>query len=154
WIEVDRVSTALFFDRGGSLGVVPPAVSADAGRGAPRRPPAVLRRSWTARRQGCVQGLSEATAPDRLGGLCQGAVRRAQAGVALFIALHPPHRDLQSPAAVRRPERRHLQIQGLSDRRASPLQDDDAGDRRVHPALPDPRAAKGLPSPPTLWAAR
>ena len=34
WIEVDRVPTALFFDRGGSLGVVPPAVSADAGRGA------------------------------------------------------------------------------------------------------------------------
>jgi hypothetical protein len=27
-----------------------------------RRPPAVLRRSCTARRQGCVQGLSETTA--------------------------------------------------------------------------------------------
>ena len=33
---------------------------------AARRSPAVLRRSSTARRQGCVQGLSEATAPDRL----------------------------------------------------------------------------------------
>jgi Putative transposase. len=65
----------------GSLGVVPPAVSADAGRRAPRRPPAVLRRSCTARRQGCVQGLSGATARDRLGGLRQGAVRRAQAGL-------------------------------------------------------------------------
>src|SRR5713226_2949428 len=32
WIEVDRVPTALFFDGGGSLGVVPPAVSGDAGR--------------------------------------------------------------------------------------------------------------------------
>ena len=51
-------------------------------------------------------------------------------------------------------KRRHLQVQGLSDRRASPLQDDDAGDRRVYPALPDPRAAEGLPSHPTLWAAR
>src|SRR5208282_2789370 len=108
-----RVSTTLFFNRGGSLGVVPPAVSADAGRRAPRRPPAVLRRSCTARRQGGVQGLSEATARDRLGGLRQGAVRRAQTSVALFVALHPPHRDLQSPAAVRRPQRRHLQIQGL-----------------------------------------
>ena len=29
--------------------------------------------------------------------LCQGAVRRAQAGIALFVALHPPYRDLQSP---------------------------------------------------------
>ena len=51
-------------------------------------------------------------------------------------------------------KRRHLQVQGLSDRGARPLQDDDAGDRRVHPALPDPRAAEGLPSHPTLWAAR
>ena len=51
-------------------------------------------------------------------------------------------------------KRRHLQVQRLSDRGASPLQDDDAGDRRVHPALPDPRAAEGLPSHPTLWAAR
>ena len=55
---------------------------------------------------------------------------------------------------VRRRERRHLQVQGLSDRRARPLQDHDAGDRRVHPALPDPRAAEGLPSHPALWAAR
>ena len=55
---------------------------------------------------------------------------------------------------VRRREGRHLQVQGLSDRGAGPLQDDDAGDRRVHPALPDPRAAEGLPSHPTLWAAR
>src|SRR5437763_8884066 len=44
-IEVDRVPTALFLDGGGSLGVVPPAVSGDADRGARRRPPAVLRRS-------------------------------------------------------------------------------------------------------------
>ena len=51
-------------------------------------------------------------------------------------------------------KRRHLQVQGLSDRGARPLQDHDAGDRRVHPALPDPRAAEGLPSHPPLWAAR
>jgi hypothetical protein len=60
--------------------------------------------------------------------LRQRAVRRVQAGVAPSVALHPPHRDLQSPAAVRRPERHHLQLQGLSDRGARPLQDDDAGD--------------------------
>ena len=51
--------------------------------------------------------------------------------VALFVALYPPRRHLQSPAAVRRRERRHLQVQGLSDRGAGPLQDDDAGDRRA-----------------------
>src|SRR6516164_2068292 len=153
-IEVDRVPTTLFFDRASSLGVVPQAVSGDVGCDPLRRPPAVLRRSGAARRQGCIQGLSGATAQDQLGGLRQAAVRRAQAGVALSVTLHPPHRDLQSPAAVRRQARRHLQVQGLSDRGGRPLQDDDAGDRRVHPALPDPRAAEGLPSHPTLWAAR
>src|ERR1700676_4143801 len=117
----DRVPAPLFLDRGGSLGAVPPAVSPDAGRGPPRRPPAVLRRSCAARRQGCIQGLSEAAAPGRLGGLRQGAVPRAPPSVALSVALHPSHRDLQSPAAVRRPERRRLPIQGLSGRRAGPL---------------------------------
>ena len=68
-----------------------------------------------------------------------------RASVAIFVALHPPRRDLQSPAAVRRPEQRHLQVQGLSDRGGRPGQDDDAGDRRVHPALPDPCPAERLP---------
>src|SRR5258705_11498718 len=77
-------------------------VSGDVGRGPPRRPPAVLRRSCAARRQGCIQGLSGATARGRLGGLRQGAVRWAPASVALSVALHPPHCDLQSPARVRR----------------------------------------------------
>jgi len=64
--------------------------------------------------------------------------------VALSVALHPPHRDLKSPPGVRRPERRRLQVQGLSDRWAGPLQDHDAGDRRVHPTFSDPRPAKGF----------
>jgi Putative transposase len=85
---VDRVPTTLFFNRAGSLGVVPQAVSGDAGRSPQRRPPAVLRRSCAARRQGCIRGQSGATAQDQLGGLRQGAVRRAQAGVALSVALH------------------------------------------------------------------
>src|SRR5882762_5659813 len=69
WIEVDRVPPTLFSDRGGSLGAIPQAVAADAGRSPRRRPPAVLRRSCAARRQGCIQGLSGATAQDQLGGL-------------------------------------------------------------------------------------
>src|SRR6478735_2638585 len=76
-----------------------------------------------------IQGLSGAAARDRLGGLRQRAVRRAQASAALSVALHPPHRDLQSPAGRRRPQGRYLQVQGLSHRGARPLQDHDAGDR-------------------------
>ena len=61
-----------------------------------------------------------------------------QASLALSLALHPPRGHLQSPPHSCRPQRRHLQVQGLSDRWTRPLQDDDAGDRRVHPSLPDP----------------
>ena len=82
------------------------------------------------------------------------AVRRAQASAALTCRATPTASRSPIVALSRRPQRRHLQIQGLSDRRASPLQDDDVAHRRVYPALPDPRAAKGLPPHPTLWAVR
>jgi hypothetical protein len=55
---------------------------------------------------------------------------------------------------MRRREGRHLQVQRLSDREVGTLQDDDAGTRRVNPALPDACRTKGLPSHPTLSAAR
>jgi hypothetical protein len=60
---------------------------------------------------------------------------------------------LQSPPHIRRRERRHLQVQGLSPRRHGPLQDHDAGHRRVHPPLPHPRPPQGLPPHPSLRAA-
>ena len=49
---------------------------------------------------------------------------------------------------------RHVQGQGLPDRRPRPLQDHDARRRRVHPPLPHPRAAEGLPSHPPLRPVR
>ena len=55
---------------------------------------------------------------------------------------------------ARRRDRRHVQVQGLSDRRTGPLQDHDAGTGRVHPALHAARAAEGVPSHPALRAAR
>ena len=48
-----------------------------------------------------VQAIPGAAAQDRMGGLHQGPVRRARAGVALSVALHPPRRHLQSPSASR-----------------------------------------------------
>ena len=45
--------------------------------------------------------------------------------------------------------RRHLQVEGLPDRRTSALQIDDAAHPRVHPAVPDARPAKRpAPHPP------
>ena len=77
-----------------------------------------------------------------------------EASVALSRPLHPSRRHLQSPPARRRPEQRHIQIQGLSDRGAGPLQDDDARNRRIHPPLPDARPPTGLPPHPLLRPAR
>ena len=50
--------------------------------------------------------------------------------------------------------RRHVQGQGLQDRRPRPVHNDDARRRRVHPPVPHPRAAQGLPSHPPLRLVR
>ena len=55
--------------------------------------------------------------------------------------------------AARRSER-HVQGQGLPDRGPRPVHDDDARRRRVHPPLPHPRPAQGLPSHPPLRLVR
>ena len=45
-------------------------------------------------------------------------------------------------------------MEGLPDRGSRPIQDDDAGDRRVHPPFPDPRPAEGASSHPPLRPVR
>ncbi len=49
-----------------------------------------------------------------------------------------------------RRQRHRVPLEGLSRGRPRPLEDDDACTSRVHPALPDPRAAEGLPPHPPL----
>ena len=53
----------------------------------------------------------------RMGGLRQAAVRRARGRARLSVALHPPRRHRQQPPDRLRPQRRHLQVEGLSGRR-------------------------------------
>ena len=50
--------------------------------------------------------------------------------------------------------RRHVPLQGLSPRRRRPAAGHDARRRRVHPPLPAPRPAEGLPPHPPLRPAR
>jgi hypothetical protein len=50
--------------------------------------------------------------------------------------------------------KRHIQGQGLSDRRTRPLHHHDARHRRVYPPLPHPRPPQGFPPHPSLWPAR
>ena len=73
-----------------------------------------------------LQVVSGTVARDRLGGLCQAAVRRPRGRARLSIALHPPGRHLQSPPDRGRPHRRHLPVEELPDRGAWPLSDHDA----------------------------
>ena len=72
----------------------------------------------------------------------------------LSRALHPPRRDLQLAACRLRRGGRHVQMEGLSDQRARPVQDHDARRRRVHPPLSHACAAERLPPHPPLRPVR
>ena len=71
----------------------------------------------------------------------------------ISLATRTASRSPTSRLIRRRRERRHVQVQGLSDRRPRPIQDHDGGSGRVHPPLHAPRAAEGIPSHPALRAA-
>jgi hypothetical protein len=74
--------------------------------------------------------------------------------VLAYLSRYTQRRHLQSPADRSRRDRRHLQVEGLPDRRTRSLQDHDAAHARVHPALPDARAAQGRAPHPSLRAIR
>ena len=80
---------------------------------------AITRRSPSAG----LRGLSGAAAQDRMVRLCQAAVRRARGGAGLSLALHPPRRHRQQPPDRVRRQRRHLQVEGLPDRRPRSIQE-------------------------------
>ena len=71
-------------------------------RRAQGRPPQLLRQPRRTRRHQSIHRLPRAAAQDRVGGLCQEAVRRAAGRARLSVALHPPRRHLQSPADLSR----------------------------------------------------
>ena len=66
------------------------------------------------------------------------------------------HRVAISNSRLHRPRRarRDLPLQGLSPQRPGAVAHHDARRRRVHPALPAPRSAQGVPPHPPLRAAR
>ena len=73
-----------------------------------------LRRSRRARGARRLQGLPRGPAAAGVGGLRQGAVRRAEAGAGLPRPLHPPGRDRQQPAGGARGRRPgELPLEGL-----------------------------------------
>src|SRR5512133_1031944 len=76
------------------------------------------------------------------------------AAVLAYLSRYTHRVALQPPADRGRQPRGDVYVQGLQARGARPLQDDDAQPARVHPPLPDPRAAERLPSHLPLWAVR
>ena len=89
-------------------------------RRARRRPPRVLRRPRRTRQRRSIRRFADAAAQGRVGRLRQEAVRRTAGRARLFGALHPSGRHRQQPADLSRPDRRHLQMEGLPDRGARP----------------------------------
>jgi hypothetical protein len=69
--------------------------------------------------------------------------------VLAYLSRHT-HRVAISNRRRGRCQDRDVQGQGLSDQRTRPLQDHDARGGRVHPPVPDPRAAQRLPPYPPL----
>ena len=109
---------------------------------------AVLRQACPTDRSASIRRLSGAAVEHKVGGLLQAPLRRPEGSVALSRPLHSSRRDLKSSLDRMRPERRHLQVEGLQARRSRALSGDDACHPRVHPPLSHARAARGLPPHP------
>ena len=141
WIVVPA---GLLSPRARALAPVPPAVPGDARRGAQGQPASVLRRSRAARRH---RAFAAYLAPLRKIEWVVYAKRPFGGPQAVLAYLRATPTASPSPT----PPGRRSTSNGVTfkwkdyrDRRAATLQDDDAGHRRVHPPLPDPRAAKGF----------
>src|ERR1700731_3589352 len=126
----------------------------EASGGAPGGQAAVPRFTCASGRCQDVRGVPRPTQQEALVRLRQAAVRRPEGRARLSVAVYAPRRHLKPSPDRSRPAERHVQGQGLQDRRPRPLHDDDARRRRVHPPLPHPRAAQRLPSPPPLRLVR
>ena len=151
---LDVVPAGLLPAGAGALEAVPPAVAGEAARRPQGRPAAVLRRACAARRR---KAFAAYLAPLREIEWCVYAKRPFGGPEAVLAYLSRyTHRVAISNRRLIAADDNGVtfKYKDYRDRGPRPLQDDDAGDRRVHPPLPDPRAAEGLPSHPPLRAVR
>src|SRR6266849_1772140 len=137
-----------------SVEAVSPVDAGEASGGTRSRQAAVFRLTRASGRCQDVRGVPRPAQQEALVRLRQAPVRGPEGRARLSVTLHPPCRNLEQPSDRSRPAQRHVQGQGLQDRRPRPIYDDDARHRRVHPPVPDPRAAQGLPSHPPLRLVR
>ena len=104
-------------------------------------------------RRRCLRRLSGAAADNEVVRLQQEALRRT-AGGARLSARYTHRVAIANSRLIAADSTGYLHMEGLPASRARPPQDHDARDARVHPPLPHPRPAEGLPSHPPLWAVR
>src|SRR6266436_8607055 len=133
-----------------SVEAVSPLDAGEASGGTRSRQAAVPRLTSAFGRCQHIRGVPRPAQQEALVGLRQAPVRGPKGRARLSVALHPPRRHLEPPLDRSRPAERHVQGQGLQDRRPRPVHDDDARRRRVHPPVPHPRAPQRLPSHPPL----
>ena len=95
--QLGHVPAALLPPGARAVAIVPPTVPAEARRRTCGRRAAVLRRARRTHRAQGLRRLSGAAAQQRMGGLQQAPLRRAQGSVALSRALHSPRRHLKPP---------------------------------------------------------
>src|SRR5207247_5582054 len=121
WQELGPVPAALLAVSGCAVSLVPRIVPAQAPRRLSGGCAAVLRQACPTDRSASIRRLPGAAVEHKLGGLLQAPLRRSEGSLALSCPLHSPHRHLKSPLDCMRPERRHLQMEGLQDRRSRAL---------------------------------
>src|SRR5260370_11427797 len=129
---------------------VSPLDAAEASGGTRSRQAAVPRLTCAFGRCQHIRGVPRPAQQEALVGLRQAPVRGSKGRARLSVALYAPRRHIEPPSDRSRPAERHVQGQGLQDRRPRPIHDDDARCRRIHSPVPHPRAAQRLPSHPPL----
>jgi Transposase zinc-binding domain/Putative transposase len=92
WPALDRLPADLLPPRSRAVSPVPPPLPEDTHEGARGWLSRLLRRPRRTRGHKNIRSLPRAPAQGRVGGLCQGAIRRAAGRPRLSVALHPPRR--------------------------------------------------------------
>src|SRR5271169_5761237 len=123
--QVGRVSARLLPPGAGALTSLSSAVSGTASNRIPGWRPRLLRYPRRPRRSSRLRPPATGATPDRLGSLCQAAIRRPRAGARLSRSLHPSRRHRQQPARHSRRHPGQLPLEGLSPSRQD--QGDDPG---------------------------
>ncbi len=128
---------------------VPKQVSDLSQKGVSGRQAALPRRDGRFGQAGSIRGPVPRSGTDRVGCLCEAAMRRPRASSEVSGALHASGCHRQSTAVVDGRRAGDFGVERLC--RRQPDQNDDAGCGRVHPAFSSPHCAGRFRAHPAVW---